>query len=55
MTSTPVSNDVSGVMLNMASQTVQKDRTENNFSDVLQKQSQPQKQEEVKPEKSQAT
>ena len=55
MTSTPVSNDVMSVMLNVASQSVQKDRTDNNFSDVLQKQSQSQNTEEPVAEKGQVT
>lgn len=55
MTSTPVSNDVASVMLNVASQSVQRDRTDNNFSDVLQKQSQSQKTEEPIAEKTQMT
>lgn len=53
MTSTPVSNDVMSVMLNVASQSVQKERTDNNFSDVLQKQSQSQNTEEPVAEKGQ--
>lgn len=55
MTSTPVNNDVISVMLNAASQTVQKDRTDNIFSDVLQKQSQSQGAEVSTAEKSQVT
>lgn len=55
MTSTPVSNDVMSVMLNVASQSVQKERTDNNFSDVLQKQSQSQNTEEPVAEKAQVT
>lgn len=53
MTSTPVSNDVVSVMLNVASQSALKDRADNNFSDVLQKQSQSQGTEEPVVEKSQ--
>lgn len=41
MTSTPVKGDVQNVLLNMTSPSVQQKRAENNFSDVLQKQSQP--------------
>lgn len=40
MTSTPVSGDVKNVVMNMASPSASKGKAENNFSDVLQKQSQ---------------
>lgn len=55
MTSTPVSNDVMSVMLNMTSQSVSKDKTDNNFSDVLQKQSESQSTDGNAAEKSQVT
>ncbi len=53
MTSTPVSNDVMSAMLNMTSQSVLKEKTEGNFSDVLQKQSGSQSTEGTATEKSQ--
>ncbi len=53
MTSTPVSNDVASVMMNAASLSVPKSRTDNNFSDVLQKQTNPRQAEETAVSKSQ--
>lgn len=51
MTSTPVSSDVTGIMLGMTSQSVAKERTDSNFSDVLQKQSEAERTKDVPQEK----